>query len=220
MVHESVISLFVLAVSNMGHLVNNLIHKGYLKTDIIIEAFSEIDRAEFVPDRFRVAAASDIPLSIGHGQVLPEPSVLSFMMELLRPTRSQDVLVVGFGGGWVITMMSYIVGAGGSVLAIDTIHDLKEEAEKNIQKYNFVARNNITELKLVKDRESMSSEKRFDRIIIVNPNLWSLYAFRDLLNVGGVMVAPIDNVVYYFNNRAEDEEIIEERFDSIQFLPI
>jgi len=218
--HESVMLLFVLVVSNMGHLVSNLIHKGYLKTDVIIEAFSEIDRAEFVPDRFRVAASSDIPLSIGHGQVLPEPSVLSFMIELLRPTRSQDVLVVGFGGGWVITMMSYIVGAGGSVLAIDTIYNLKEEAEKNIQKYNFVARNNITELKLVKDRESMSSEKHFDRIIIVNPDLWSLYAFRDLLNVGGVMVAPIDNVVYYFNNRAEDEEIIEERFDSIQFLPI
>jgi len=204
----------------MSALANNLIHKGYLKTDILIEAFSEIDRAEFVPDKFRVAASSDIPLSIGHGQILPEPSVLSFMLELLRPAQSQDILVVGFGGGWVVVMMSYIVGAGGSVLAIDTIHDLKDDTEKNIQKYNFIARNNITSLKLVKGREDMMNEKHFDRIIIINPDLWTLCAFRELLNVGGVMVAPIDNVVYYFHNRADDEDIIEERFDSIQFLPI
>ncbi len=203
----------------MSTLANNLIHKGYLKTDIIIEAFSEINRAEFVPDRFRVAASSDIPLSIGHGQVLPEPSVVSFMMELLRPAKSQDILVVGFGGGWIITMLSYIVGTSGSVVAIDTIHDLKEETQKNIQKYNFVARNNITELKLINGREDISDEKHFDRIIVINPDLWSLYPFRKLLNIGGVMVAPIDNVVYYFNNRASDEEIIEERFDSINFLP-
>ncbi len=203
----------------MSTLANNLIHKGYLKTDIIIEAFSEINRAEFVPDRFRVAASSDIPLSIGHGQVLPEPSVVSFMMELLRPAKSQDILVVGFGGGWIITMLSYIVGTSGSIVAIDTIHDLKEETQKNIQKYNFVARNNITELKLINGREDISDEKHFDRIIVINPDLWSLYPFRKLLNIGGVMVAPIDNVVYYFNNRASDEEIIEERFDSINFLP-
>jgi len=204
----------------MSTLANNLIHKGYLKTDVIIEAFSEINRAEFVPDRFRVAASSDIPLSIGHGQVLPEPSVLSFMMELLRPARSQNVLIVGFGGGWVITMMSYIVGPGGSVVAIDTIQDLKEETQKNIQKYNFVARNDSTELKLVSGREDISAEKHFDRIMVINPDLWSLYPFRKLLSVGGVMVAPIDNVVYYFNNRADDEEMIEERFDSINFLPV
>ncbi len=203
----------------MSILANNLIHKGYLKTDIIIEAFSEINREEFVPDRFRVAAGSDIPLSIGHGQVLPEPSVISFMMELLRPAKSQSVLIVGFGGGWVITMMSYIVGPGGSVVAIDTIHDLKEETEKNIQKYNFVARNNSTKLKLVDGRIDISDEERFNRILVINPNLWSLYPFRKLLKTGGVMVAPIDNVVYYFNNRSDDEDIIEERFDSINFLP-
>jgi protein-L-isoaspartate(D-aspartate) O-methyltransferase len=203
----------------MSTLANNLIHKGYLKTDVLIEAFSEINRAEFVPDRFRVAASSDIPLSIGHGQVLPEPSILSFMMELLRPAKSQNILIVGFGGGWVIAMMCYIVGSGGSVEAIDTINDLREEAQKNIQKYNFIARNANTKLTLVKGREDISDKKHFDRILVINPNLWSLYPFRELLNIGGVMVAPIDNVVYYFNNRTDDEEIIEERFDSINFLP-
>ena len=203
----------------MSKLANNLIHKGYLKTDIIIDAFSEINRTEFVSDRFRVAAASDIPLSIGHGQVLPEPSVVAFMLELLQPKRMQDILVVGFGGGWIISMLSYIVGADGSIYAIDTIHDLKNETEKNISKYNFIVRDNITTLELVNTCADLPSDKKFERIFVINPDLWSFCSFRDFLLPGGVMVAPIDNIIYYFHNRAVDGEIIEERFDSIQFLP-
>jgi protein-L-isoaspartate(D-aspartate) O-methyltransferase len=203
----------------MSKLANNLIHKGYLKTDIIIEAFSEIDRTEFVSDRFRVAAASDIPLSIGHGQVLPEPSVVAFMLELLQPKRMQDILVVGFGGGWIISMLGYIVGANGSVYAIDTIFDLKSETEKNINKYNFIARDNIVTLELVNVCADLPSDKKFERIFVINPDLWSLCSFRDFLLPGGFMVAPIDNIIYYFHNRVVDGEIMEERFDSIQFLP-
>jgi len=203
----------------MSKLVNNLIHKGYLKTDVIIDAFSEIDRVEFVSERFRVAAASDIPLSIGHGQILPEPSVVSFMLELLRPANGQDVLVVGFGGGWIIAIMSYIVGANGSVYAIDTIHDLKDETDKNIKKYNFIARDHIAQLDVIESCADIPKDKKFDRIIVINPSLWPLCSFRDFMAQDGVMVAPIDNILYYFYNRSNDEDIVEERFDSMRFLP-
>lgn len=204
----------------MSKLSNNLIHKGYLKTDVIIDAFSEINRAEFLPDKFRVAAESDIPMSIGHGQILPEPSVLSFMLELLRPGRDHDILVVGYGGGWVIALLSYIVGSGGSVVAIDTIKTLKKEAEHNIEKYNFIMRNNIVQMRLITGAEDISAQEDYDRIIVINPGLWEMYDYIQLLRKDGVMVAPIDNIIYYFNNRGIDEEIVEERFDSMRFLPV
>ncbi len=203
----------------MGVLTNNLIRKGYLKTDIIIDAFSEIQRAEFVPDKFRVAAASDIPIPIGHGQLLPEPSVLSFMFELLRPAPGQTVLVVGFGSGWVVSVMSFIVGKRGHVVAVDTIAPLKDEAMENIAKYNFIARDNIAELVVVHSGADIPAQKKYDRIIVVNPQLWGMHDYMQLLRQDGVMVAPIDNIVYYFNNRGGDEEIVEERFDSMRFLP-
>lgn len=204
----------------MSEIANKLIHRGYLKTDSIIDAFSEINRAEFVPDKFRVAASSDIPLSIGHGQISPEPSVISFMLELLRPFRGQDILVVGFGGGWVIAMLSFIVGAEGRVTAIDTISDLKDETESNINKFNFIARDQIVTLKLIKGAEDISPEEKYDRIIVINPDLWVMYDFMTLLRTDGVMVAPIDNVIYYFNYKGEEEENVEERFDSMRYLPV
>ena len=36
----------------------------------------------------------------------------------------------------------------------------------------------------------------------------------------GVMVAPIDNVIYYFNKRENVQDNVEARFDSIKFLPV
>lgn len=204
----------------MSEMANKLIHRGYLKTDSIIDAFSEINRAEFVSDKFRVAALSDIPLSIGFGQTSPEPSVVSFMLELLRPGKGHSVLVVGYGGGWIITMLAFIVGSDGHVTAIDTINELKSNTEENIAKYNFTTRDRIVNLKLISTPEDIDSTARYDRILVINPLLWGFYNYYDLLKVEGVMVAPIDNVIYYFNNRGSDEENIEERFDSMKFLPV
>ncbi|MFA5986175.1 MAG: hypothetical protein WC819_02400 [Parcubacteria group bacterium] len=204
----------------MSEIANKLIHRGYLKTDNIIDAFSEINRAEFVSDKFRIAAASDIPLSIGHGQVLPEPSVVSFMLELLRPSRGQDILVVGFGGGWVIAMLSFIVGSEGHIKAIDMIADMKEETENNINKFNFISRDNIVTMQVINGSEDIPADEKYDRIIVINPDMWTLYDFITLLKIDGVMVAPIDNIIYYFNYRGENEDNVEERFDSMRYLPV
>lgn len=204
----------------MSEMANKLIHRGYLKTDAIIDAFSEINRSEFVSDKFRMAASSDIPLSIGYGQTSPEPSVVAFMLELLRPGKGHSVLVVGFGGGWIITMLAFIVGAEGRVMAIDTINDLKVMAEANIAKFNFVMRDKIVALKVVSDASDIDMSQHYDRIMVINPALWDMCDYYKLLKIDGVMVAPIDNVIYYFNNRGSDEENIEERFDSMKFLPV
>ena len=49
----------------MSSIVNILIHKGFLKTDAIIDAFAAVPRTEFMPQRFRSAAEADIPIPLG-----------------------------------------------------------------------------------------------------------------------------------------------------------
>ena len=49
----------------MNRLANNLIQKGTLHSDEIIRAFSEVNRAEFVPSAMVNEAEIDIPLPIG-----------------------------------------------------------------------------------------------------------------------------------------------------------
>ncbi len=204
----------------MSEMSQKLIEKGYLKTDVIIDAFSEINRLEFVSDKYRFAASADMPLAVGFGQTTPAPSVAAFMLELLQPARGHRILVVGYGSGWIVTMLAFIVGAEGHVTAIDTLAEHRLSVEKDVTKFNFITRNNSVDLRLVTSAGDIDATQRYQRVLVVNPDLWHFYDYMTLLENDGVMVAPIDNVIYYFNKRENVQDNVEARFDSIKFLPV
>ena len=83
-------------------LINDLIRQGYLKSDIIIKAFSEIDRAEFVPEDSKSEAYANAPLPIGEGQTISQPLTVAFMLELLNPCPGQSILDIGSERNWLI----------------------------------------------------------------------------------------------------------------------
>ena len=66
-------------------LVKDLIESGYLKTQILIQAFRSIDRSYFVPAKFKEEAYINEPLPIGYGQTISQPLVVAFMLEQLSP---------------------------------------------------------------------------------------------------------------------------------------
>jgi len=127
----------------MSKLVNELIRQGYLKTDLIIDAFSEISRIEFVPHEFEKESEANIALPIGYGQTISQPLTVAFMLELLDPRRDQNILDIGSGSGWTTALMSYVAGQNGRITAIDRKEELKKMGEKwfNVQRcYTFEQR--------------------------------------------------------------------------------
>src|SRR3990170_6021596 len=127
-------------------LIQELIETGYLKTPRIIDAFQNIDRVDFVPEPFKGEAYENYPLSIGFGQTISQPLTVAFMLELLQPKEGEKILDVGAGSGWLSALLAYIVGnplrqpanGGGKIIGIERIPELKEMAEKNISKYNYI----------------------------------------------------------------------------------
>lgn len=200
----------------MSHLANNLIHKGYLKTDRYIDAFSEISRAEFLPEKYAGIADANIALPIGHGQIAPSPQVLSFMIELLQPQIKDNVLIVGSGTGWVVALMSYIVGSDGHITAIEEMEGLEEKARKNIAKYSFIERDKIVKSVLTPLTEGFAENAPYDRILAMHSFDDVTESLKEQLGKGGTMVVPISDVITYFN-RNESDEIERERFDSVHF---
>lgn len=200
----------------MSHLANNLIHKGYLKTDTYIEAFSEISRAEFLPDKYAGIADANIALPIGQGHTAPSPQVLSFMIELLQPKMKDSVLLLGTGTGWVVALMSYIVGSDGHITAIEEMEGLEEKARKNIAKYNFIERDNIVKTVVTPIEEGYGENAPYNCILSMHSLESVSEALKQQLAKDGTMVVPVNDVITFFE-RTDSGEIERERFDSVLF---
>ena len=202
----------------MSRLVNELIRDGYLRTDVIIDAFSEMHRVEFIPEDLHQHAESDIPLPIGFGQTISQPATVALMFELLNPKVGQNILDVGSGSGWTAALLSYIVKEKGKVTSLEVIHELCDFGKKNVGKFSFI-KNSIAEFHCQTSGIGFEKNAPYDRILVsasaqsVPPEL------KDQLKIGGKMVIPVRNDIWYIEKRAKDDFYIE-KFPGFAFVPL
>lgn len=202
----------------MNKLVNELIRKGYLKSDKIIDAFSEINRIEFVTKEHELEADKDVALPIGCGQTISQPTVVAFMFELLEPKPGQKILDVGSGSGWTTALLSHIVGDQGKVFAIETIKELKDFGEKNVGRYNFIKKG-IAKFIHGDGAKGFSEEAPFDRILVSAAAEIIPEALKGQLKVGGKMVIPIMNSIVFLE-KTNENEFYQENFPGFIFVPL
>ncbi len=206
----------------MNNLINKLINNGYLKTDLIIEAFSEINRIEFLPEEFENQAYVDVALPIGYGQTISQPKTVAIMLELLDPKRGHNVLDVGSGSGWTTTLLCYIVGCYGKVTALERIEPLVEWGRKNVDKYSgYLKKGNkgIAEFYLTDGKEGFSKNAPYDRIL-VNASVINIpERLKNQLKIGGKMVIPVRNSLVYLEKRDENN-FYKEEYPGFSFVPL
>ncbi len=191
----------------MSKLVNDLIRKGYLKSERVIDAFSEINRIEFVPDEFRLQSDANVALPIGHGQMIPDPLVASIAFELLEPYEGCSILCVNSGLGWIAALSAYVTGENGAVISLEKNANLEKLGKFNADKYGYVKKNIIKFFLYKKGIEKGEHENEFpvDRILIFNEKENSVEEFRQFLKIGGKLVISIDGNLTYIERKSEDE---------------
>jgi protein-L-isoaspartate(D-aspartate) O-methyltransferase len=199
-------------------LINNLIEQGYLKTLRIIEAFRKIDRADFVPGKFKSLAYEDVPLPIGEGQTISQPLTVAFMLELLRPEAGDKILDVGYGSGWTSSLLAEVVGDTGYVYAIERIPELCEFGRGNIEKYGFLSSGRV-ECLCGDGTKGWSEKAPFDKILAGASAKELPQAWKEQLKIGGRIVAPIEWSIWLFVKKSETEfEEIEH--PGFSFVPL
>lgn len=202
----------------MTPLVESLRQNGYLRSDLLIEAFESVARADFLPSEFESEADADIPLPIGHGQMGLQPSTVAVMLELLEPRPGQRILTIGSGSGWAAGLLAYVVGDEGKVVAFEGLNELFEECQQNLEKFDFIKSGRI-ECLLGEGKDGYPPEAPFDRILVTASAEEIPPSLRGQLMLSGKMVLPIRNHLCYFEKRSEDE-LYKEEFPGFVFIPL
>ena len=200
---------------NQKELIKHLIASNVLKSESILSAFENINRADFVLEEHSHEAYEDHPLPIGFGQTISQPTTVAFMLELLQPKQSDKILDVGTGSGWTTTLLAKIVGPRGKVFGVEIIPELVELGKKNLLKYKFLN----AKIFQAGEKLGLPGEAPFDKILVsaAGENLPEDLVAQ--LKVGGRMVLPIKNSIWKIDKISETETSNEE-FPGFAFVPL
>ncbi|HKZ33836.1 MAG TPA: protein-L-isoaspartate O-methyltransferase [Candidatus Nanoarchaeia archaeon] len=200
---------------NKEELLSSLREKGF--SEKIVDAFSKVKREDFIPGNVRAMAYEDTALPIGRGQTISQPYTIAVMLSLMGLKKGQKVLEIGSGCGYVLSLLSEIVGEKGKVYGIEVIKELAEKSRKNLGGYDNVKIYNRN------GSEGLSEKAPFDGIIISA-------AIRDIpekimaqLKNKGIIVAPkgsrFEQELIAIRRKSESEFEIKKRIPGFIFVP-
>lgn len=202
----------------MNRLTNNLMKDGYLRTHAIIEAFANVDRIDFVLPELEPSAYADIPLPIGYGQTISQPTTVAIMLELLDPQQNQKILDIGSGSGWTTALLAYIVGEKGKVISLERIRELCDFGRKNVRKIKKIGKE-VTEIYNIDGSKGYAPRAPYDRILVSASAKEVPEELKNQLKIGGKMVIPVNNYLHYVEKRGEND-FYEEEYSGFTFVPL
>ncbi len=144
---------------NKNQLLKSLKQEGFSKE--ILDAFSKVKRENFIPENMKSKAYEDTALSIEKRQTISQPYTIATILSLLNLKKAQKVLEIGSGCGYVLALISEIIGSNkGKVYGIEIIKSLADKSKINLADYNNI------EIYNKNGDDGLKEKAPFDRIII------------------------------------------------------
>ncbi|MFH1234153.1 MAG: protein-L-isoaspartate(D-aspartate) O-methyltransferase [Candidatus Diapherotrites archaeon] len=169
------------------NLVNSMEQYGAIGSEEVKSAFLKVPREIFFSIEQRQHSYADSAFPIGHGQTISQPSTIAVMLELLEVRKGMKALEVGSGCGYVLALLSELVGGKGKVFGIELIPELAVFSIKNLKtagvKNAFVEFGDGT--------KGMQKKAPFDRILVSAAAEEVPEALIAQLAPGGRLVAPV-----------------------------
>ncbi|MFN2587812.1 MAG: protein-L-isoaspartate(D-aspartate) O-methyltransferase [Actinomycetota bacterium] len=178
--------------------------RGDLGPGRIADAFTEVDRAGFVPpgstDVYR-----DRPVPIPEGQTTSQPSLIARMIEALDPRPDDRVLEVGTGYGYQTALLAKLCR---EVVSIERWESLAEQARKNLA----AAGTQNADVIVGDGWKGCRARAPFDGIVVAAAATEVPSAYHEQLADGGRLVIPVkrrgsDEVTLYVKGDAELEAV-------------
>jgi protein-L-isoaspartate(D-aspartate) O-methyltransferase len=158
----------------------------------VLDVFSAVPREAFVPAEYRELAFADTPIPLGFGQSMLAPVLQGRILQALGIGRSERVLEVGTGSGYLSACMSLLAD---SVHSIDIHAGLSAAAAANLRA--------LPQARVqLETRDAFSGAPLGEYDVIALTGSLPVYdaRFQDALRIGGrlfavVGVAPVMDAV-------------------------
>ena len=155
----------------------------------VISAFRKVPRHKFVLANYRKDAYLDVPLPIGEGQPISQPSLVAVMTQALELKGREKVLEVGTGSGFQAAILSHIAKKVYTIEIIGRLADKAAKTLKNLQCDNV-------HVEIGDGSQGLQKYAPYDAIIVTAAGNQIPQPLIDQLKVGGRIVIPVGESLY------------------------
>jgi protein-L-isoaspartate(D-aspartate) O-methyltransferase len=148
----------------------------------ILELLKHVRREHFVPEAKREMAFMDMEIPLGYGVSMWQPKLEARTVQELHLTRSDKVLEVGTGSGYLTALLSLLAG---HVTSVEIVPELSAMAKQHLYAYH---RDKIT-LEIGDAARGWGGGASYDVIVLTGSVPVLPEAFQNSLNVGGRLFA-------------------------------
>lgn len=154
----------------------------------VIDAFLKVPREKFVPEKLRVYAYDDGPLSIGEGQTISQPFMVALMTASLGIEKGMKVLEIGTGSGYQSAILSEL---GCQVYSVERVGVLAEKTGKVLESLGYNVK-----IKVGDGTLGWEEFAPYDRIIVTAGGpVIPTHLFAQLKE-SGKMIMPVGDTMY------------------------
>lgn len=201
--------------TSLEQLIKHLEETEVLHSKNIKEALEKVDRCNFVREEQESLAYNDEPLPTACGQTMSQPSTVAFMLENLKVEKGQKILDIGGGGAWISCLLGYLVGETGHVYSFEINQEVGRIGKENIEKCD--AKNVTYEVGNAADL--WGEYAPYDRIHGAAAFKAIPEELKELLTVGGILVAPTQDGNIRVIKRESENKFLEEAHHGFVFVP-
>ena len=152
----------------------------------VLEAIAAVPRERFVPEESRGSAYLDIPLPIGKGQTISQPTMVAEMMAALRVNPRDKILEVGTGSGYQAALLAKLAPQG-MVVTVERVPELAARAESTLLELDY--RNVVVEMAGVVP--GCPERGPYDAVLVAAAAPAIPLSLMAQLRVGGRMALPV-----------------------------
>lgn len=155
-----------------------------IEDERVLKAMEKVPRHLFVPEALRHKAYLDLPLPIGYGQTISQPSTCALMTQALELRGGEKVLEVGTGSGYQTALLAELTPR---VFSIERVPELAQRARRILDALGY----GWALIRVGDGSQGWPEEAPFDRILVTAAAPRVPEALVRQLKVGGKLVLPV-----------------------------